>query len=84
MAFVGNRDLPPGSIDIPLSKWVEPVTQDELLACYEGWGPDVMILLNHITKPSRWSIHSVDPPLESFVHQKVVLVGDAVSRCTSQ
>lgn len=78
VAFAANRSVPPGSIEIPLSKWVELATQEELLKQFEGWGPDVRILLEHMPKPTKWSIHGLDPPLESYVHQRVVLVGDSV------
>ena len=32
-------------------------------------------------RPSKWSIHVLDPPLESFVRGRVALLGDAVSLC---
>ena len=46
---------------------------------YEGWGPDVQTLIKCMPdKPSKWSIHVVHPPLDSFVRDRVVLIGDAV------
>lgn len=52
---------------------------EEILAQYEGWGPDVVNLLKCIKQPNKWYINVVDPPLESYVKGRVALVGDAVS-----
>lgn len=46
---------------------------------YDGWGSQAMTLLKHMENPSKWSIHALNPTLESFVRENVVLVGDAVS-----
>lgn len=46
---------------------------------YDDWGRDAKIILSHIKDPSRWMMHAVDPPLEHYVKEKVVLIGDAVS-----
>jgi salicylate hydroxylase len=46
---------------------------------YDDWGKDIKIILSHIKDPSRWMMHVVDPPLEHYVKENVVLVGDAVS-----
>ena len=65
----------------PLSEglsWVTPRSKAELLAEYEGWGPDVQTILNCMDSPSVWSIHIVDPPLETFCRGSVALLGDAV------
>lgn len=58
--------------------WVEPVDQKELLDAFAGCGNDVNLMLQHMKKPSRWSIHTLYPPLESYVKGRVALVGDAV------
>lgn len=50
---------------------------------YDDWGHDAKIILSHIKDPSRWMMHVVDPPLEHYVKEKVVLVGDAVSDISS-
>ncbi|KAH9479528.1 Salicylate hydroxylase [Psilocybe cubensis] len=57
--------------------WVESVPQAEVLNRFSGWGNDVMIMLNHLKQPSRWSIHTLYPPLDSYVNGRVVLIGDA-------
>jgi len=59
------------------SPWVEVVPQQEVIDGYPGWGHDAKIILQHIKQPSRWAIHTVYPPLETFVNGKIVLVGDA-------
>ncbi|KJA28656.1 hypothetical protein HYPSUDRAFT_129090 [Hypholoma sublateritium FD-334 SS-4] len=57
--------------------WVEPVDQKELLDAFAGCGNDVNLMLQHMKRPSRWSIHTLYPPLESYVKGRVALVGDA-------
>ena len=58
--------------------WVEVVPQQEAIDGYPGWGNDAKIILQHLKDPSRWAIHSLYPPLETFINGKIVLVGDAV------
>ena len=64
------------------SPWVEDVSQQELIDGYPGWGNDAKIIFQHLKEPSRWAIHTLYPPLETFVNGKIVLVGDAVSNVT--
>jgi salicylate hydroxylase len=65
------------------SPWVEAISQQEVIDGYPGWGNDANIILQHLKEPSRWAIHTLYPPLETFVNGKIVLVGDAVGRCES-
>ena len=58
--------------------WVEVVPEQEVIDGYPGWGNDAKIILQHLKQPSRWAIHTLYPPLETFVKGKIVLVGDAV------
>lgn len=58
--------------------WVEVVPQQELLEKFQDWGNDATLILKRMNKPSRWSIHTLYPPLKSFVYGRVVLIGDAV------
>ena len=58
--------------------WVEVVPQQEVIDGYPGWGNDAKIILQHLKEPSRWAIHTLYPPLETFVNGKIVLIGDAV------
>ena len=76
VAFVlgKNNSMSP---ELP-SPWVEVVPQQEVIDGYPGWGHDANIILQHIKQPSRWAIHTVYPPLETFVNGKIVIVGDAV------
>ena len=60
------------------SPWVEVVPEEEVIDGYPGWGNDAKIILQHLKDPSRWAIHTLYPPLETFVNGKIVLVGDAV------
>ena len=59
--------------------WVQVASEKELLGCYEGWGPDAVAMLKSIKNPSRWAIHTLYPPLSTYVRGRVALVGDAVS-----
>jgi hypothetical protein len=61
--------------------WVETVPHQDLLDAYKEWGNDAQIILEHVTEPSRWSIHTLYPPLKSYVKGNIVLAGDAVSWC---
>ena len=63
--------MPPGA------PWVTPRTKSELLETYAGWGPDAISLLDCLDSPSAWSIHAVDPPLETYAKGRVALLGDA-------
>ena len=40
---------------------------------------DTKKLLRAIINPTKWFLHAVHPPLDTFVKDKVALVGDAVS-----
>ncbi|TBU25307.1 FAD/NAD(P)-binding domain-containing protein [Dichomitus squalens] len=79
VAFVARYDVPIGSAKLaPGTPWVEVVPKEEMEKEYEGWGPDIAALLKCMPeKPSKWSIHVVHPPLDSFVKDQVVLIGDA-------
>ncbi|KAF9270738.1 salicylate hydroxylase [Marasmius fiardii PR-910] len=75
VAFVAQHDLPKGP-ELPMP-WVESVPHEELKANFADWGPDGQIIVDHLKNPSKWSIHACIPPLQSFVRERVVLVGDA-------
>ncbi|ESK92134.1 salicylate hydroxylase [Moniliophthora roreri MCA 2997] len=75
VVFVADHDKPKDS-ELPLP-WVESVSDEELKAHFKGWGPDAQIILDHLKNPSKWSIHACMPPLQSYVRDRVVLVGDA-------
>ncbi|EIW63979.1 FAD/NAD-P-binding domain-containing protein [Trametes versicolor FP-101664 SS1] len=79
VAFSARYDIPIGAANLPEgASWVEPSTRDELKKVYKGWGPDVSILLDCMPeKPSKWSIHVLYPPLESYTKGRVALLGDA-------
>ncbi len=59
--------------------WVQDVEQQEMLDAYQDdWGRDATGILRQLTKPSRWTLHAMYPPLDSYVRGKIVLIGDAV------
>jgi salicylate hydroxylase len=76
--FSTDSKVPIGSVHSP-SPWVQAASEEELLGEYSGWGNDVITMLKQIKNPSKWYIHFLNPPLPSYVRQRVVLVGDAVS-----
>lgn len=63
--------------------WVEDASHQDVMDDYSGWTSDGKIILQHIKQPTRWAIHCLYPPLKTFVNEKVVLVGDAVSNVGS-
>lgn len=78
VAFACDRSKPYGEVEHPLGlAWVAPVEHEELLREYEGWGPQVQDILQNMSRPSKWTLYALQPPLESFVRQNIVLVGDA-------
>ncbi|OSD06217.1 FAD/NAD-P-binding domain-containing protein [Trametes coccinea BRFM310] len=79
VAFSARYDTPIGAVKLPDgAAWVQEVTREEVQQEYKGWGPDVSILIDHMPeRPSKWSIHVVHPPLESYVKGRVALLGDA-------
>ena len=79
VAFVRAKEQENFKISPELpAPWVEVVPQQEVIDGYPGWGNDAKIILQHLKEPSRWAIHTLYPPLETFVNENVVLVGDAV------
>ncbi|KAM5536054.1 hypothetical protein V8D89_010312 [Ganoderma adspersum] len=79
VAFSARYDIAIGSEELPKgTSWVEEVTKEAVEKEYEGWGPDVAALIQCMPeKPSKWSIHVVHPPLDSYVKGRVALIGDA-------
>ncbi|EJF67164.1 FAD/NAD(P)-binding domain-containing protein [Dichomitus squalens LYAD-421 SS1] len=79
VAFVARYDIPIGSEKLPPgTPWVETVPKEAMEKEYEGWGPDIAALMKCMPEtPSKWSIHVVHPPLDSFVKGHVALIGDA-------
>ncbi|KAF9554206.1 salicylate hydroxylase [Agrocybe pediades] len=57
--------------------WVEIVSTKEIVGGWESWGDEVQAIVSHLRNPSRWSIHTLHPPLKTYVSKRVVLVGDS-------
>ncbi|EPT01591.1 FAD/NAD-binding domain-containing protein [Fomitopsis schrenkii] len=78
VAFYADHIKPIGSESLPPTEpWVQSVPQEEMFKVFEGCGPQVMALLKCIKTPSKWSIHVVQPHLQSFVKGRVAVIGDA-------
>ncbi|KAI0756243.1 FAD/NAD(P)-binding domain-containing protein [Daedaleopsis nitida] len=77
VAFAARYDIPFGP-QKEGTPWVTKCSKDVLYEEYKGFGPDVAALLSLMPdEPSQWSIHVVDPPLESYARDRVALLGDA-------
>ncbi|KAF8816725.1 FAD/NAD(P)-binding domain-containing protein [Phlegmacium glaucopus] len=61
--------------------WVTDVSPTEVIDCYKNWEPDLLQLLEHLEKPSRWAIHVVRP-IPFSVLGRVALLGDAAHAMT--
>ncbi|CCL98087.1 uncharacterized protein FIBRA_00081 [Fibroporia radiculosa] len=78
VAFVADYSKPIGSDYLPPGEpWVKVVPQEEMIQAYDGWGSDAISLLKCIEEPSKWSVHVLYPPLDSYVKGRVALLGDA-------
>ncbi|KAI0784966.1 hypothetical protein C8Q75DRAFT_723504 [Abortiporus biennis] len=67
---------------VPLGKaipepWTQRTTEQEILDEYQNWGEDVIRLLNRVQNPSKWMMHVVHPPLQTYVRGRIALLGDA-------
>ncbi|KAI0800720.1 FAD/NAD-P-binding domain-containing protein [Fomes fomentarius] len=78
-AFSAQYDVPIGSQNLPEgTPWVDGIAREDLQKEFEGWGNDVATLLRFMPeRTSRWSVHVVDPPLQSYARGRVALLGDA-------
>ena len=58
--------------------WSHPATVAECLAEHEGWNADTMAIINAVPSENlfKWALY-VRQPLESWVNDKVVLLGDS-------
>ncbi|KAG6907562.1 hypothetical protein DXG01_008444 [Tephrocybe rancida] len=74
--FSREPNVPIGSVDVQ-SPWAQNAFQEEMLNDYSGWGEDAIILLKSMKDVSKWYLHFLHPLLDSYVRQRVVLVGDA-------
>ncbi|KAF9011066.1 hypothetical protein BDQ17DRAFT_1405602 [Cyathus striatus] len=76
VAFSTNGSKSADSLDRK-HPWVEEVSSEDMLVDFIGWGNDAMLILKQIKKPSKWYIHAVHPPLDSYIKDNIALVGDA-------
>ncbi|KAF9024131.1 FAD/NAD(P)-binding domain-containing protein [Hymenopellis radicata] len=75
VAFVAKYDIPM-SPALPLP-WIKSVPEGEILEEFTGWGRDATIILEHMKKSSKWFVHALSPPLQTFSKGRLVLIGDA-------
>jgi salicylate hydroxylase len=83
--FASNYDIPMGSVQVPGSRWQEPVPVEELEREAEGWSGDAKIIFDEFARNPgfKWAIQALNPPLKSYVRDRVALVGDAVCGASS-
>ena len=81
VCFAARYDIPIGAANLPDgAPWVELVPREVVEEVYAGWGPNVAALMKCMPEnPSKWSIHVLYPPLESYAKGNVAVLGDAVS-----
>lgn len=79
VAFTTDRSRWPKRASLPLdASWTQKTTMDDMLADFPGWSDDLLTLLRCVpSPPSKWALHTIDPPLESYVHEGIVVSGDA-------
>ncbi|VDB95787.1 unnamed protein product [Peniophora sp. CBMAI 1063] len=78
-----NAMVPPGP-QSSWTTWVTPVTREETLEEFKNFGRDARTMLQCIEAPSKWAVHGLYPPLETYVaavgegqRLNVALIGDA-------
>ena len=81
VAFVSDPDSSPTSYPQPPLASVQHATKAEVLAAYDGWGPEVTNLLACMDNPTKWNISVVYPhiPVQQWTRGPVAILGDAVS-----
>ncbi|KZV60116.1 FAD/NAD(P)-binding domain-containing protein [Peniophora sp. CONT] len=57
----------PTSLQASWPAWVMKVTQQEMLDAFSDFGHDARIILEQLKEPSKWTMHGLYPPLESYV-----------------
>ncbi|QEM82970.1 salicylate 1-monooxygenase [Halomonas binhaiensis] len=75
VAFITDRSTP--NPRLPEGEaWVTGVSQEQMLADFEGWGPASQAILEGIPQPTRWALHDL-PQLPHYCRHRVLLAGDA-------
>ena len=80
VAFVSDPDSSPEKYPLPPLASVQQATKEEVLAAYDGWGPEVTNLLSCMDNPTKWNISVVYPHIkaEDWTRGPVTILGDAV------
>ncbi|KAF8526225.1 FAD/NAD(P)-binding domain-containing protein [Hysterangium stoloniferum] len=74
--FVGYCSNPERQEEWASGPWVVDVDQNELLAQYDTFEPEVQMMLQCISKSSRWAMYEVEP-LPFWSKGRVTILGDA-------
>lgn len=70
--FVGHVERD----DWQVESWTEPGTIAECAADYQGWHPDVQLMIANIEHPFKWALF-LRSPLQKWSDGRVTLLGDA-------
>ncbi|WP_241673108.1 FAD-dependent monooxygenase [Lacisediminimonas profundi] len=70
--FVGHVERD----DWQVESWTEPGTIAECAADYQGWHPDVQLMISNIEHPFKWALF-LRSPLQKWSDGRVTLLGDA-------
>lgn len=78
VAFRTDRSQWPARAKLGASEpWTQKTTQEAMLKDFEGWGADARRIVGLMTQPSKWALHTIHPPLKSYVNGRIVVAGDA-------
>ena len=62
-------------------RWVVPMTKEEMMKDFEGWGEHVRKILSMVEKPDVWALFD-HPPAKTYFRGRVCLLGDAAHAST--
>ncbi|VDB92182.1 unnamed protein product [Peniophora sp. CBMAI 1063] len=68
-AFTTDRSRPmqPAGPKSSWSTWVSPAPLSEVLSAFSDFGPDAKAILGCIDVPSKWAVHGMYPPMDTYV-----------------
>lgn len=78
VAFNTDRSQWPQRAKLPEGEpWTQPTTIEHIISQFSGWGTDVVNMIKCMDKPSKWALHQLVPPLDTYVKGSVCIAGDA-------
>ncbi|PWY99845.1 FAD/NAD(P)-binding domain-containing protein [Testicularia cyperi] len=78
VAFRTDRSHWPERTKFPKGQpWIQETEKQALMDDFSDYSPNVRRMLECIEKPSKWALHQIIPPLQSYVNGRVLVTGDA-------